>query len=110
MRTYPYYLIVNGDMTQNIASSAQKIDYTIFSSVQATYTGNFPQGTLSLFGSNDGNRFVTVKNSSVQLDGTTGITMWNFWGSEGFLYMQCGFLATSASSGTLTVLLNSKGA
>lgn len=114
MRTYPYAIISNGNMSSNsassgnLSSSAQRIDYTFGYSVQATYTGTRPQGNLSLAGSNDGVNFSQVSNSQVALDGTTGTTIYNV-AFPNYDFVMVNFAATSASSGIMNAIFYSKG-
>lgn len=111
MRTYNCYLtpttgvgIVASSVYQ---SSAQTIQYEVGFSLQAVYTGAQPQGTISLLGSNDGIHFVTVSGTSSLLSGSTGSTLWNLPQAY-YKFIKANFSATSASSGALTVLMQSK--
>ena len=114
MRVYEYTLFTGRiDATSSIArdypSSAQSIDFTFGYSVQATYTGIQPQGTLSLLSSNDDVNFVTIRGSSAYIAGaSSGTTIWNVrW--PNYDSMRVNFSSTSASSGNLVVTFFSKG-
>lgn len=107
MRTYPLLWFSSSGMAQNLASSAQKIDYTVGYSVQAVYGGPSPRGTMALYASNDGVNFAQVQNSS-QLISSSGNFMWNVM-SANYDYVQFQFASSAASSGTLVVNFYSKG-
>lgn len=109
MRTYPIYpqWLSSTSMSQNLASSAQKIDYTVGYSVQAIYNGPNPRGTMSLNASLDGVNFAQIDNSSVLIS-SSGNYVWNVI-SANYDYVKFQFASSAASSGSLTVLFYSKG-
>ncbi len=99
-----------GDMSTQLASTGQKIDYTMLSSIQAVYAstgGGVPRGTISLAGSNDNVNFVTIAGSTTAITGS-GSGIWNINGT-GYDYIQGQFVPIAGSSGQLTLTLYSKG-
>lgn len=111
MRTYLYELIYTTGVNTTVSSSGHKIDYTVSYAMQAIYEGGL-NGVLQLQSSNDGLNFDTIQNSPTLtqpvLTGTTGSFTWNVL-SANYLYVRSQFVPSSASSGNLKFLINSKG-
>lgn len=108
MRTYPIYpaWFSSTATSTDLASSAQKIDYTVAYSVQAIYTGN-TRGTMALYASNDGLNFSQIQNSSYLIS-SSGNYVWNVL-SANYDYVQWRFASSATSTGTMQVLFYSKG-
>lgn len=107
MRTYPLLWLSSTSMSQDLASSAQKIDYTVGYSVQAVYTGSSPRGTMSLLASNDGQNFATITDSPTTIS-SSGTFVWNII-SANYDYTQFRFASSAGSVGSLSVNFYSKG-
>lgn len=106
MRTYSYELISTTGVSTFVSTSAHKIDYTVGYAMQASYTGGL-RGNLQLLSSNDGVFFTPIAGTLTSI-ASTGVFIWNVL-SANYLYVQGQFLPTSASTGTLSFLINSKG-
>lgn len=115
MRTYPYKLITDGNISANsatsgyVSSSAHPIEYTYGFSIEASFKGSNPEGILSLHSSNDGTNFSLVRQTEVLPNGSSGTFMWNYGRMVNYDYIFVDFAATSASSGVLNCLFFSKG-
>lgn len=107
MRTYTYTLLSTTGVAGTVSSSAHKIDYTVGYAMQAIYTGGL-NGTLSLLRSNDGTNFSQIPGSTAPIAGA-GNFVWDYSTNASYLYVQGKYVASSASSGTLQFLINSKG-
>ena len=72
MRINDTHIIVDGDMSGNITSAAQPLDFIVIYSVQLVWAGTLPVGTVTLEASNDGTTWTTVADSSTAISGNTG--------------------------------------
>lgn len=109
-KTYP--IITSQSMAVSIASLPVNLQFYVFFSIQALWTGT-PTGTLLVQISNDDPNIVTPLNwstytgSSQSLTGSAGDFMWNFF-PTGYNWARLIYTASSGS-GTLNARVAAKG-
>lgn len=107
-------LLINaGDMSGDITSAAQQLDYTIGFSVQLVFAGS-PVGTFKLQSSCDPSVYPAAPTnwdditSSSQAISAAGSGTYNFNQTPGFKYVRAVYTRTSGT-GTLNARINTKG-
>lgn len=98
-------LLVSGDMSGNLLSAAMPVTQGYIGSIQAVWTGS-PEGTLTLFISNDGVTYSLYTGSSISVT-TAGDFLWNLV-SCGFNFVKLRYTFASGT-GTLNVSSSYKG-
>ena len=100
-------IITAGDMSQaSVTSSVFDVEHTPIVSVECSWTGTAPVGTLQLQGSISGVNYFNV-GSSVAVSGNTGCVQLAD-ANAGYLFARVVFTKTSGT-GTLTAFADAKG-
>lgn len=106
MRVFEYLLLAAGDMSGSITSASQVLTQMEVCSIQASWSGSSPVGTLKLQASNDNVIFSDYTGSSQSVSGN-GNFLWNI-GPVGFNYIRVVYTFTSGT-GALKITVSGKG-
>lgn len=106
MRVFEYQLLSNGSLSGNLISPSQQLTQMAMCSIQASWSGSSPVGSLRLQISNNNTVWSDYTGSGVAVNGD-GNFLWNLINTA-FQYVRVVYSFTSGT-GTLSITVNGKG-